>query len=57
MSVKIDVNGKPCNPTLKAYPNFNANTDVELLKKAMDGLGKCLVTAAAAVALILPLSM
>ncbi len=56
MSVKIDVNGKPCNPTLKAYPNFNANTDVELLKKAMDGLGKCLVTAVA-VALILPLSM
>ncbi len=56
MSVKIDVNGKPCNPTLKAYPNFNANTDVELLKKAMDGLGMCQATAVA-VALILPLSV
>ncbi|KAL5968959.1 Annexin A8 [Taenia solium] len=31
--------GLPCNPTLKPYPNFNANSDVELLKKAMDGMG------------------
>ncbi|VDD79611.1 unnamed protein product [Mesocestoides corti] len=39
MSVKCDVNGKPCNPTLKPYPGFNPASDVELLKKAMDGLG------------------
>lgn len=36
---KINTCGAPCNPTLKPYPNFNAQSDVELLKKAMDGLG------------------
>lgn len=40
MAYKIDVNGKPCNPTLRPAVNFNPAQDVELLKKAMDGLGK-----------------
>lgn len=40
MSYNITTCGLPCNPTLKPYPNFNANSDVELLKKAMDGMGK-----------------
>ncbi|VDK36217.1 unnamed protein product [Taenia asiatica] len=39
MSYNITTCGLPCNPTLKPYPNFNANSDVELLKKAMDGMG------------------
>lgn len=36
---KVNTCGAPCNPTLKPYPNFNPQSDVELLKKAMDGLG------------------
>ncbi|KAM7534679.1 hypothetical protein Aperf_G00000110924 [Anoplocephala perfoliata] len=36
---RINTCGTVCNPTLKPYPNFNAQSDVELLKKAMDGLG------------------
>ncbi|KAH9278638.1 Annexin A8 [Echinococcus granulosus] len=39
MSIKVTNCGLPCNPTLRPYPNFNANSDVELLKKAMDGMG------------------
>lgn len=40
MNYKITTCGLPTNPTLRPYPNFNANSDVELLKKAMDGMGK-----------------
>ncbi|VDL59602.1 unnamed protein product [Hymenolepis diminuta] len=36
---KINTCGTPCNPSLKPYPNFNVQSDVELLKKAMDGMG------------------
>jgi len=39
MTQQIDCNGKVPRPTLKPYPNFNAKSDVETLKKAMDGLG------------------
>ncbi|KAM3176682.1 hypothetical protein ACTXT7_006033 [Hymenolepis weldensis] len=37
--LKINTCGTPCNPSLKPYPNFNVQSDVELLKKAMDGMG------------------
>ncbi|BHF78452.1 Annexin A6 [Sparganum proliferum] len=35
----VDVNGRVPKPALKPYPNFNADHDAEVLKKAMDGLG------------------
>ncbi|KAM7535222.1 hypothetical protein Aperf_G00000099864 [Anoplocephala perfoliata] len=34
-----DVNGKPFRPTLKPYPNFDVNADVETLCKSMRGWG------------------
>ncbi|VDN14112.1 unnamed protein product [Dibothriocephalus latus] len=38
MQRRVEVNGRVPKPALKPYPNFNADHDAEVLKKAMDGL-------------------
>lgn len=39
MQQRVDANGRVPKAALKPYPNFNADHDAEVLKKAMEGVG------------------
>ncbi|VDM05529.1 unnamed protein product [Schistocephalus solidus] len=39
MQQRVDANGHVPKAALKPYPNFNADHDAEVLKKAMEGVG------------------